>query len=203
MKYSIIFLSVIILLCNSCNRSKKGNSSIRDPNPDFEDSQLVTQSKAQLDESLWLIKNHRIGVIMTSSKIDSSILKISEYFEVSFDSIDLTDSGYGDGIEYFFNVNLHGNLMFRIHPDSSLQRIQTIEVVSNAFSTDKGFKIGSHYGELRGLYQIISSSFNYNDGLFVYAKDFDGTFRLHTEELDTYQIDSIPKNIAVDRIIIY
>jgi len=203
MRYKIILLSIIILFCNSCNRSKQGNSSIRDSNTDFEDSQMVTQPKAQFDESLWLIKNHRIGVIMTSSKIDSSILKIREYFEVSFDSIDLTDSGYGDGLEYFYNVNLHGNLMFRIHPDSSLQRIQTIEVVSSVFSTDKGVKIGSHYGELRSLYQIISSSFNYNDGLFVYAKDFDGTFRLHTDELDTYQIDSIPQNIAVDRIVIY
>jgi hypothetical protein len=202
MRYLLFALIIISFSCNST--LKRQNEINTTKGVDFDSVKGVPEYNNKLIESdLWIIKNHEFGPIKSNSQLESSISKIKEYFEVSLDSIDMTDSGYGEGLEYFYNVRSQGELLFIIHPDNSLKEIQTIEVVSNEFKTDKGYKVGFNYGELKKLYIISSSSFDYDYGLFVYAKDFAGTFHLKTEELDTYNIDSIPLNITIDIIVIY
>jgi hypothetical protein len=202
--YCILFL-ITTLICFSCNpkHNTKSTKSVNDKRYTSinSDSNSVEIAEQKINPEWLVINKNSLGKIKTHSNIVSALKILANDFKVIHDSIDF--SYEGEGFEHVYEVYLNNKILFKLHPDIQTKTIRTIEVISNQFYSERGLSTGMTYKELKAKYFINNSSFNYDDGLFVYAQDFDGAFGLKYSMDEDVKISTLPDSLLIERIVIY
>lgn len=160
------------------------------------------------------IDNHKIGFISTGTNIKESIKLISDYYLVTYDSL---QDAIEDYYNYFYQVQDNsGNIEFLIFPDDDqgkgIDFIYSFEVISNQYKiigTD--ISVGKKVKDIDKYFTLTDLYFDYNYGLFLYSNDFSGAFSIiidstHNEFLENNFFEN-PENVhkesTIKSIIVY
>jgi hypothetical protein len=196
---STIVLISIVICSISCNTQSKDQNSA---------------NAGVLNEWPKSIQLHKVGLVNTGIKLNDAINILSNYFSVSMDSI------YNEEEESYTYVvyvkNDKGEVQFCIHPSADIgngkEIVYSYEVLSQEYSIDKtNISVGDNVSELRKAYQIQKSYFDYDNGLFMFASDFDGCFGIELDDINKNALDqnnfenfdSIPGTFEIKSIIVY
>lgn len=210
-----LYFGLISLLLYSCT-FPKGNTNENDEmknNIHGEyDSEIPEKEDAAAVITIDTIKKHHLGRIRTGDPVDKVIAELKSKYKVEYDSIPQSE----EDTLYFYHYSVYdrdNELLFRIHPGDPIDGktvINTIEVCSNRYITDKGLRIGDRVYHLKRKYTLKDAEFNYDDGLWVYAAEFPGCFfiDINADGIDGFNyekpwIDEIPEHLKIIGIVIY
>jgi len=214
--YIIGLITFFIWSCNSVNNDKNQQFKNNDSFSKNSNNELTTQIEEPVIESnieiIDTIKNHQLGTYRIGDTIVKVINKLKSKYIIQYDSISQNEEN--TSYLYYYLVSDHKNLklfkLYAYHTGKFKNCIIMIEVLSKRFITNRGIKIGDKVSDLKKKYTITEADFNYEDGLWLFAKEFSGGFRLDFNEkgiknfdYENPKPDNIPEQIRINGIMIH
>jgi len=153
-----------------------------------------------------------LGLLQTGDSISKALDLLNDLFIVKFDSIEACE-GCFDEFEYYYSVYKNHKLIFTLHPgyeENNKDLIFRFELYDADYKSDKGIGIGNTVTDLKEKYKLTEAYFAYDLGLFLFAKDFDGSFGLSYEsysDINDFNFEqatpeTIPEKCIIDKIVI-
>jgi hypothetical protein len=155
----------------------------------------------------FIIENGRLLGIKTGDNFDSVLTKLGE-FKIVRDSFVGCEGC--DQTEPIFKVYEAGNsepVISLEHgwPTEGPDKLFRIRTTDSRFKTDKGLGINMTIKDLKKLYDIETVVADYETGLHVIVKGFNGSFGIATTiDMDwiNFNKDNIPDSLIIDQIIV-
>lgn len=217
MRFYSIFLLMLLAGCNSDNSTELSNSSLAEDNTilkypiDIQKEADKLPKEANTNSSDWinLISNHKLGLLSIGDSVTHALSLLDNYFKVIYDSIPYC-IGCSEEAEYYYKVlDDSMDLLFTVHPGQNLEDkdyIHAFVSFNPLYRTEKGIGVGNTVLDIKSVYTVSRIVYNYECGLFLFVRGFDGSFGLDFELNDgkkDLMVDEIPEDVIINQIAIY
>lgn len=166
--------------------------------------EVLDEAAASPDSSLFVIENKRIGKLRIGMPIDEMRAAATADFRLK--DTTLQQEGMPSTAYVLRPEKQAKGLLIEQTCDEACE-VWRISVLSPMYKTAKGIHVGSTYGELQQAYKIRSVSFE-EGNVVALAPDAGLSFMLDhsslpAEKLSRLNAATAPKNLPIERILVY
>lgn len=174
-----------------------GNNNLESNENDEDNTQKSVDAIKKTD---WpkTFQNKKLGKLNAGENIETAVEMLKQYFTVVKDSLPACMECPDEFETYYKVTDQHEKLVFSIHTtQKNPDAVAYIQLYDEEYKSPEGIHIGSTAKELKKAYTIKEAHFDFNNGLFLFAKDFPGAFRFRCcEELEKTDYDFTRPNVS-------